>query len=1499
MSFQKNNNKMEEESHQVYCKCRAVFDEDFNYKIIHDVNCPYFYNPSLSEENWLLLRPSRFKQQHTDIEERGEYVPDPIDMDNRNFQEILNEHRRGKLVDRVYQVGHGKNLLKFNFLDRVVKKSLNGGIHFRISRINIVDRATNKIKPSTKMRDLLGSLNKIFQSVIDEAKLEAKKGDQIQLVISTEKTPAYDGDTGMDYPISTPFFSIDDLAGNMIIPFLNRYFKKYEHITVGDNLVVETVLVRAAHNIPIQEQEELLNSGLKEDVLDSLNELKRKKGVIRIFNVDKMCLTRAVVVCFFYNEWGKYKEFNEDGSENIDFKTAQALYDSVRHKDKYSSKQKTYAKLLCDFCQIDSELPTKNVDIEKVAHFLNVEIKIVNFETMKVEQKFGNSDEKFYLLRRKVYTGTNQLDPTFFSKFVYHFDAIICMKTFLRENYFCVYCDVGYKEIQSHKCKDKINSWCNACFRRDCSNILGKYKKCSKCSINTRDSSCFSNHESLNICGFFWCHRCNKRIPKKRKRDNTFLSLVDSIKSHKCEICCNLCGREKGQVHKCYMLRQKFNETCKKLLFFDFETDQSTGVHLPVYCFLQWVEFDDKDKIKVIKEGEKEFGVNYLVFKQVGDFLFSERFRGFTFIAHNMKGFDGFFLLRYLFQEGIFLSTIANGQKLNYINIPSFDIRIIDSLNFLQMRLSDLPSAMGVEDIVKAKGYFPHFFTSPQTLNYVGPMPAPDFFGCFDMKEKGYNSFLKWYREETTKNPIFNFEESMKLYCKQDVKILKAACLKFRETVMDVTEKIEVQPDKLPDEDLVERNRKFNRDNNLLDKNVDDPFEGEIDVKKKSDCLDTEGVCDPFSYLSIPGMCSAIFKAKFLKKNSIAQILPAGYENFKHSLVACEYLEFLKRTKYKHLQYALNTQDGKEIKLGKYRVDGFDPIKKIVFEFYGCFWHGCPTCIKNPFDIHPVKKVSYDSILNDTLEREQNLKKDGYEVQTIWECQWEKMKTNTEVSEVVKNIHVKGRLNPRKGFQGGRTETRLLMYDINNSKHGLGIAYADICSLYPTVNCKEYYPVGHPEIITANFEHFSKYFGLVQCEVLPPQNLTNGVLPCHFNGKLLFPLCRTCAENEQIDICKHSERERVLYGVWTTEELKQAEENNYVVKKVFCIHHFARKSNKLFENYIKTFFKMKLLASKRPCAETCEELDAFIEEMTKFEGIDLRKEDFKFNPGLRCVCKLCCNCFWGRLGMRDSFPNVDFIRNMSDLFKIQGDNTRKISTVRYVSENVVAVLSKNESVDTLNFTNNTNVYLAIFTTSYARMRLYNLIKKVEDRFVYCDTDSVFYEISPNEENNLKTGKFMGDLTSELGDGEYITEFVSGGPKVYAYKTNKNNCIVKIRGFQICRANSAAFSFENIKKVILNYVEKNNDPSINRVRISKTSPDILRSAVFQEVHETTPDKSSAVARDDIISSYNPNRIKRSRNWELLRVAEQKAYTPSLSKRVILNNFYAVPYGYVEK
>ena len=67
-----------------------------------------------------------------------------------------------------------------------------------------------------------------------------------------------------------------------------------------------------------------------------------------------------------------------------------------------------------------------------------------------------------------------------------------------------------------------------------------------------------------------------------------------------------------------------------------------------------------------------------------------------------------------------------------------------------------------------------------------------------------------------------------------------------------------------------------------------------------------------------------------------------------------------------------------------------------------------------------------------------------------------------------------------------------------------------LCGFY--LRCNKYgeYPIGHPQIITENFAPLSKYFGLVKCFVLPPRSLYHPVLPYRTQGKLIFPLCRTC-----------------------------------------------------------------------------------------------------------------------------------------------------------------------------------------------------------------------------------------------------------------------------------------------------------------------------------------------------------------------------------------------------
>ena len=74
--------------------------------------------------------------------------------------------------------------------------------------------------------------------------------------------------------------------------------------------------------------------------------------------------------------------------------------------------------------------------------------------------------------------------------------------------------------------------------------------------------------------------------------------------------------------------------------------------------------------------------------------------------------------------------------------------------------------------------------------------------------------------------------------------------------------------------------------------------------------------------------------------------------------------------------------------------------------------------------------------------------------------------------------------------------------------------------------------VGHPRIITKNFDNISSYFGLVKCTVLPPRRLFHPVLPYRTQGKLIFPLCKTCADTCNQTPCTHTNSERAMQGTW-------------------------------------------------------------------------------------------------------------------------------------------------------------------------------------------------------------------------------------------------------------------------------------------------------------------------------------------------------------------------------
>ena len=115
-----------------------------------------------------------------------------------------------------------------------------------------------------------------------------------------------------------------------------------------------------------------------------------------------------------------------------------------------------------------------------------------------------------------------------------------------------------------------------------------------------------------------------------------------------------------------------------------------------------------------------------------------------------------------------------------------------------------------------------------------------------------------------------------------------------------------------------------------------------------------------------------------------------------------------------------------------------------------------------------------------------------------------------------------------------------------------------------------------------------------------------------------------------------------------------------------------------------------------------------------------------------------------------------------------------------------------------------NCVIAAFTTCWARLHLLGFMEQIEnagpDRLLYHDTDSVIF-ISRLNIPDPPTGNFLGDLTDELKPGQFIREFVSLGPKTYAYQTNDGKTCVKVKGFTLNGIASEIINFDSMLNML--------------------------------------------------------------------------------------------------
>ena len=425
--------------------------------------------------------------------------------------------------------------------------------------------------------------------------------------------------------------------------------------------------------------------------------------------------------------------------------------------------------------------------------------------------------------------------------------------------------------------------------------------------------------------------------------------------------------------------------------------------------------------------------------------------RDVTVIAHNFQGYDGYFVIDEYHRQNRIVEQVCNGGKIMQLNFDR--IRFIDSLSFFQMPLSAFPKTFGLTKL--KKGYFPHLFNRPENQDYIGQIPALHYYMPEVMSMSGRKAFETWHAQQTG---TFNFAEELVAYCESDVKLLKEGCLKFKQ--------------------LFEEKSKFN----------------------------------PFSCMTIASACNRDLRQNRMEPNTIAsEQLHSWRLNTNHSRVLLEWLQW-EDSKLHRIQHARNKGEYR-IPNSNYTVDGYDEDTNTVYEFQGCFWHGCCSRYPNRSESHRrLEDRTMEDVYYCTQRKVADLESRGYTVKQMWECQWAQLKhRDPAVCDIVNKLDIVAPLNPRDAFCGGRTNAIKLYHQTEADEE---IDYYDFTSLYPSVNKNGEYPIGHPIIVFEPEGNVSQYFSIAKCTILPPYDLYHPVLPLRHNDKLTFPLCRTCVETE-------------------------------------------------------------------------------------------------------------------------------------------------------------------------------------------------------------------------------------------------------------------------------------------------------------------------------------------------------------------------------------------------
>ena len=841
-------------------------------------------------------------------------------------------------------------------------------------------------------------------------------------------------------------------------------------------------------------------------------------------------------------------------------------------------------------------------------------------EFPKFQEALGSQYQLLVMCRMRpfylIYYGPSAPNKIRLIKSNDHYDGVTSFPAFTNHSYYCINCQKAFNvdDKAHHSCRGRR---CTACSRFDCEDYLPETQPadyCSHCNTKFFGIHCKLYHfESKQCQTHKTCLQCQGQYA------------VVKGKRHRCGFAkCNVCKEYVYiQEHMCFIQAVKEKEEEEEteqteegggcmvapppplFVYADIEAMKDhEGVFVPnLLCYSS----SEEEDIHVI-EGN-QCVLNFL--QELDDLAEvpdnNEQQREVIVVFHNLKAFDGIFIINELYQQQReVINQLTVGAKV--LSFTSGPLKFIDSLSFLPMPLASFPATFNLSEL--KKGFFPHLFNTPENQQYVGRIPDLEFYDPDSMMSSKKEELINWHVEQVRRNVQFNFKEELISYCQSDVQLLKLGCQAFQQE-----------------------------------------FKREAGFNPMEKCF------------TIASACNLYWRKCHLERNTIAVEPLHGWRGAQvnHSLMALQWLYYQENLLAKEGASAdriKHVRNGGEQSIRTankiYFVDGYDSVTRTVYEFHGCFYHGCPKC-------YPVRDIkhyacpdrTFEELYQATLAKRMALLRAGFKVLEIWQCEWdEQLKKNAEVQRFLNSFDLVPPLQPRDSFFGGRTEA-VALHAV--AGEGEEIRYCDITSLYPYVNKNGCYPVGHPQIVTQPIDQsIHSYFGIALVDILPPAGLFHPVLPVRYGEKLTFALCGKCVEEEQKKpllqrrhYCIHSDDERILRGTWCTPEIEKAVEKGYVIKHIHEVWHFPpnQRQTGLFANYVNTWLKTKQESSGWPSwCQSMEQKRTYILEYQQREGIRLDISRIAKNPGRKATAKIMLNrylfhvAFFSMLSFHPSHP---------------------------------------------------------------------------------------------------------------------------------------------------------------------------------------------------------------------------------------------------------------------